>query len=240
MTPFHDPLAVIVIPAGIPYFKRPPRSEESTRNHNETDRNKEGDSTKSEGSSQQFDESSLFFPPHESSPLTNTSSSGSARKLAGTVTLTHVPSLPLSSPPRHPLDKPSDSASDATETAGDSEPKLHGLSTINPGLTERDSALPISGWALDVPLDDEDLIYENPPIAGAVDHAMQVDELHRVGTSSGKGKEKEEISPMAKEGADPPIKVRLLTAAMGMCGKIIVVLGTRGRIWVYRTNDIMS
>lgn len=235
-TAVHDPLAVIVIPAGIFYFKGQkesdekegkPQSRTERRKTNTADKKNENDSTNSQESNQHSDKPESFLPPDEPPLLTKNLPNGDVRKLAGTVTLTHVPSLPVVHPSRHPLEKPTGSTTGTPDEVANSEPKLYGLSTINPGLIERDHSPPILGWTLEVPLDNDDLAYEIPLAPGTAGQAI------RGGSSSAKGNAKEPGPPEAKEHEEQPAKVRLLTAAMGMCGKVVVVLGTRGRLWIY-------
>ena len=163
------------------------------------------------------------FPPDEPPVLTKILSNGQVRSFAGTVTLVHVPSLPLRKPSRFPLDDPMLKA--PTERIGDTKPQLHGLGTIHPGLIERNNPPPITGWAVDVPLDDDDMKYESRPTSRVGD-TMQIDDVVVNTRSSNDKEDSEEL-----------IKVRLQTAALGMDGKVIVVVGTRGRIWVYRMKS---
>jgi hypothetical protein len=149
-------------------------------------------------------------------------------------------------PSRFPLDETTSSKPETSSGAADFMPKLSGLSTINPGLIERDSPPQISGWTLEVPLDEQDLIYECLRATGhgglegenEAGDAMQVDDHVRAKNLNGKGKEKNKIPSEGEKLDEQPIKVRIQTAAMGMGGNFIVALGTRGRIWVYRKKTV--
>jgi len=226
-SPTHDPIATCVIPAGLPYVKNTMGSGKS-HGHSPGDFHK--DKTPAEpgtagdtGTTQELDQQ--LFPPDEPSLLTKSLSNGQIRSFAGTVTLMHVPSLPSREPSRFPLDNPMTTvAGTPMERGGDTKPQLHGLGTIHPGLIERNNPPPITGWSLDVPLDDDDAKYESWPIGDA----MQVDDPAVSNIQSTRNKEKE---------SEESIKVRLQTAALGMGGKVILVVGTRGRIWVYRMKS---
>ncbi|KAJ3573661.1 hypothetical protein NP233_g2285 [Leucocoprinus birnbaumii] len=236
-SPTHDPVAACVIPAGLPFFKRAGKIPEKPQAQSPSKSQTSSDKINNDSGSQ--DPPKVLgpaLPPDEPPVITKTLSNGEVRQYAGTVTLVHVPSLPLRLPSRFPLDKPPGLAPD-TSTDGasqeESKPKLYGLSTINPGLIERDNPPPILGWTLYVPLDAEDLAYESTSPSNVGD-AMETDG-HSGGTrgASGKGKGKEKV-PQVTQAIEESIKVRLQTAALGMGGKVIVVLGTRGRIWIYR------
>jgi len=227
-SPTHDPVATCVIPAGLPYVKN---TMGPGKSHGHSPRNSSKDQTSAEeiriveDTRTTQESGQQLYPPDEPSLLTKSLSNGQVRSFAGTVTLMHVPSLPLRGPSRFPLDDPMTTvAENSMERGGDTKPQLHGLGTIHPGLIERNNAPPITGWLLDVPLDDDDAKYESWPIGDA----MQVDDPVVSNAQNTKNKEKE---------LEEPIKVRLQTAALGMGGKVILVIGTRGRIWVYRMKS---
>jgi len=224
-SPRHDPIVTCVIPAGLPYLKMTMGSgkshgHSSNKDQTPAEKRTSRDVETTQESAQQVPP---CFPPDEPPVLTKILSNGQVRSFAGTVTLVHVPSLPLRKPSRFPLDDPMLKA--PTERIGDTKPQLHGLGTIHPGLIERNNSPPITGWAVDVPLDDDDMKYESRPTSRVGD-TMQIDDAVVNTRSSNDKEDSEEL-----------IKVRLQTAALGMDGKVIVVVGTRGRIWVYRMKS---
>jgi len=224
-SPTHDPIATCVVPAGLPYVKNTMGSGK-LHGHSPGDSGLGKTSVRTAEDTETIQESGQqLFPPDEPSLLTKSLSNGQIRSFAGTVTLMHVPSLPLREPPRFPLDDPMTTvAGTPMERGGDAKPQLYGLGTIHPGLIERNNPPPMTGWSLDVPLDDDDAKYESWPIGDV----MQVDDSAASNTQNTKNKGKE---------PEESIKVRLQTAALGMGGKVILVIGTRGRIWVYRMKS---
>ncbi|KXN83867.1 Coatomer subunit alpha [Leucoagaricus sp. SymC.cos] len=231
-SPTHDPVALCVIPAGIHYYRKPagPETSRPFRGAAEDNNNNVNDVTEAH----KLDEPESLLPPDEPPLMMKSLPNGKARKLAGTVTLVHAPSLPQRLPSRHPLDKTTDLILAAHQEAEDSaSPKLSGLSVVNPSLIEREIPPPIVGWTLEVPLDDSDLAHETPPLS-TTSGTMQVDEPQSTKGNNGRGKATTQASQESTNTEEDPIKVRLLTAGMGMDGKVIVVIGTRGRIWVYK------
>lgn len=269
-SPTHDPLALCVIPAGLPFLRhrneKGKESQESTSTSRQTTKDdsiientiqaRDRGITKTQAGAKSVDrtrdEPVSLLPPDEPPVQTKASQEGKVKKYAGTVTLVHVPSLPIRLPSRFPLDKQSATPGEtqASLTTEAEEPAVSGISEWNLGLIERDTPPPITGWALDVPLDEQDLIFESAPdftpaYAGSEeDDRMQIDSptgAERLGASRSKdnrkGKGRGENSQGVKDEDEEPIRVRVQTAAMGMDGKAIVVLGTRGRIWVYRIKN---
>lgn len=279
-SPTHDPLALYVIPSGLPFHQpgrdNPPQTEQdsqfdtqSTEDDTTTTRNTrargQGKSTRNNngpapaddpaGTSTPIDipdsqaeaakEPEPLLPPDETLTFTKVSQDGKVKKYAGTVTLVHVPSLPRRIPSRFPLDRQG-STNETTPTTETEQPRpaLSGISEWHPGLVERDPPPPITGWTLDVPLDEQDLAFEPSDSQG--DDTMEVDNSNRAAETAGanqhsgntrKGKGKEKDSSEVKDTKVDPVSVRIQMAAMGMNGKVIVVLGTRGRIWVYRVKN---
>ncbi len=247
-SPTHDPLALCVIPSGLPFWRhRKDTQQQAEQGHDIPITRSRAKRSKSGSAPDDSEEPESLLPPDEVITPTKTLRNGKVTKYAGTVTLVHVPSLPIRTRSRFPLDEQgsTDGATPATE-AERSRPALSGISVLNPGLIERDPPSPITGWALDVPLDEQDLAFE--PSTESNSHegdAMEVDspthttESHDAnsGSSDRKGKRGEKDSHPVEDSKTDPIRVRIQTAAMGMGGKVIVVLGTRGIIWVYRIKN---
>ncbi|KAF9455084.1 hypothetical protein P691DRAFT_800093 [Macrolepiota fuliginosa MF-IS2] len=238
-SPTHDPIALCVIPRGLPFLRH--RKEEGEQTQNTASREPVNDDA-----SPPKDSVSLL-PPDEKPAQTKVSQDGQPKKYAGTVTLVHVPSLPGRIPSRFPLDRETPTSGEPTPPA-QQEPALSGISEWNPGLIERPIPPPITGWALDVPLDEADLVFECDPrrpghTGGREDDRMQVDESSGA-EASGSGpsgdnarRRRGENSQRTESTNKDPIRVRVQNAMMGDNGKLIVVLGTRGRIWIYRMKN---
>lgn len=237
-SPVHDPVALCTLPAGLPYI-RTKKEEKKQNQSNSTTGGQKGNDNHSAITGKTPRKHASHLPPDEKPITTKVSTDGRTKTLAGTVELVHVPSLPIRLPSRFPLDKPANASLGPPAEAIESDlPALSGISEWNAELIEREPPPPISGWTLDVPLSENDLIFESPSPStsggdGEAGHAMQIDHSMRIERSNAKGKEREQ-SPSSRDVEEPPIRVRVQNAVMGMNGKVVVVLGTRGRVWVYR------
>lgn len=159
-------------------------------------------------------------------PAARSSKDGKRKQLAGTVEIFHIPSLPIRLPSRFPLDAPTDDMFDDGREKGEGLADLPGLSRLHAELIERDPPLPFKSWTLEVPLGESDLI------SGSLSSSSI-----RAG-----GARQREV-PLGKDDGGYTLKnvdevpVSVQNARMGMDGKVIVVLGTKGRVWVYRIKD---
>ncbi|KAF7784640.1 hypothetical protein Agabi119p4_805 [Agaricus bisporus var. burnettii] len=218
-SPTHDPIALCTIPTVLPFEKKKEEHQKDKGAICVSDIH--GDRSLSSLSVENL--------------ATGTPKDGETR-VAGTVQIFHIPSLPHRLPSRFPLDAPPDGMPANAKVAEEGIADLPGLSRYHAELIERDPPPPFKSWTLEVPLSEFDLTSE---ATHAVGHGPAGGMTQAYDTRQRKVRsEKDETEKITgqeytlKSIAEVPVSVQ--NAKMGMDGKVIVVLGTRGRLWVYR------
>jgi polycomb protein EED len=227
-SPAHDPVGICTIPTVLPFKKKKEQQQEAGSTISVSDIHQDR---------------SLSFLLAENH-ATGISKDGKKKQLAGTVQIFHIPSLPDRLPSRFPLDAPANDSLNNARVKEEGAADLPGLSRYHAELIERDPPPPFKSWTLEVPLSESDLISEASSSSteaaeprGRVGGVTQAYGARQMEVPSGKDKEDNERRPGYSLKSINEVPVSVQNARMGMDGKVIVVLGTRGRVWVYRIKD---